>query len=252
MTLGKPQAPSVRSGAGPVTQSAGTLRGGGQPRGAAHSGTQLTVGVSASGFAPGMGLKLRSPLLALSPLKFPGSQRNKPAVCGPPPPTSGQQLPPGHSGVAGRARWSLRPACWPLRGARGDSGPGDALPWLVVERLAALGGVGGLRGSEETGGKQGVAGGPGRRWGSVLSAGQARHEAEPGQHRTGLSVGSPSVPRSPRLPLRICWVPPTADTPPRLRPASSPASGPAGLGSPPLSPGVTSGARLGCQAPRAS
>lgn len=40
-----------------------------------------------------------------------------------------------------------------------------------------------------------------------------------------------------------------ADTPPRLHPASSPASGPAGLGSPPLSPGVTSGARLGCQAP---
>lgn len=58
----------------------------------------------------------------------------------------------------------------------------------------------------------------------------------PGQRRTSLSVGLTLRP-----PLQVCWVPPTADTPPGLRPASSPASGPVGRGSPPLSPGVTSG-----------
>ena len=41
------------------------------------------------------------------------------------------------------------------------------------------------------------------------------------------------MPHGPHLPPRVCWVPPTADTPPGLWPASSPASGPVGLGSPP-------------------
>lgn len=159
----KPQAPGVQPR--DVSRASHTVSGH-QHGGAAHSGAQLTVGVSTSSSAPGTRLKLRSPFVALSPLKLPGSRRNKPAVRGPPPPTSGQQLPPGHSRVAGRVRWSLRPACRPLCGARGDSGPGDPLPWLDVERLAALGGVGGLRGCEETRGEAGCG------WGARVEVGQ--------------------------------------------------------------------------------
>lgn len=122
--------------------------------GLAHSGTQLTVGVSAVALLLWDAASAQVSFLALATLKFPGSQRNKPAVCGPPPPPQGSSCPGGTVGLLAMPALFVA-TCWPLVGAQiGDSRAWDALLRLVVEGLLPWE-VAGWRGSEETGGSIG-------------------------------------------------------------------------------------------------
>lgn len=183
---------SPRTWAGPVTWSAGTLRGVGRHGGAARSGAQLTAGVSTTGSAPGTRLKLSSPLLALSPSEFRGSPRNRSAVRGPPPPTSGQQLHLEHPLVSA----ARLPASWDL-GAWGPSSLAGCWEACCLRRSG--------QGCEvrRQEGKQGVGGGPGQRWGPCAGGAPAEHSpacrwatcSEPAPQEGPRLGGNPSAPR---------------------------------------------------------